>query len=152
MSVIKVVVLRLAKIPDMARIWKEPWDSSPTRHAVDWSAEGIVDWSPDALASIEAHKTNPTLVPHESVFVHVCSFTFRFESLPQLERVIAYYERKTLPSGMIPAGVFLFYGGDSGEAQRWYERLPLFLREEPKRRKVVKALREARAYFDRGLC
>jgi hypothetical protein len=127
----------------MARIWKEPWDSSPSRHAVDWSPDGIVDWSPDALSSIEAHKKNPTLVPHESVFVHVCSFTFRFESLPQLERAIAYYERKTLPSSIIPTGVC-----NSGEAQRWYERLPLFLREEPKRRKVVKALREARAYFD----
>jgi hypothetical protein len=132
----------------MARIWKEPWDSSTSRHAVDWSAEGIVDWSPDAIAPIEAHKKNPTLVPHESVFVNVCSFTFRFESLPQLERVIAYFEQKILPSSIIPAKEFLDYGGDSGEAQRWYERLPLFLREEPKRQKVVKALRGARAYFD----
>ena len=125
----------------MARIWKEPWDSSPSRHAVDWSPEGIVDWSPDTMAPIEAHKRNPTLVPHESVFVHVCSFTFRFDAPAQLDRAIAYYERKILPSSIIPGGVF------SGEEQRWYERLPMFLREEPKRRKVVKALREARAYF-----
>ena len=115
---------------------------------MDWSAEGIVDWSPDAIAPIEAHKKNPTLVPHESVFVNVCSFSFRFESLPQLERVIAYYEQKILPSSIIPTNEFHDYGGDSGEAQRWYERLPLFLREEPKRRKVVKALRAARAFFD----
>ena len=115
---------------------------------MDRSPEGIVDWSSDALAPVEAHKKNPTLAPHESVFVHVCSFTFRFDSLPQLERAIAYYERKILPSSMIPAGVFHSYGGDSGEAQKWCERLPLFLREEPKRHKVVKALRDARAYFD----
>ena len=73
---------------------------------------------------------------------------FRFESLPQLERAIAYYERKILPSSIIPKEKFHDYGGFSGEAHRWYERLPLFLREEPKRRKVVKALRAARTYFD----
>lgn len=101
-----------------------------------------MDWSPDTLAPIEAHKRNPTLVPHESVFVHVCSFTFRFDALAQLERAVAYYERKIVPSSIIPGG-----GVFSGEEQRWYERLPLFLREEPKRRKVVKALKDARAYF-----
>lgn len=133
----------------MARIWKEPWDTSTSRHAVDWSVEGIVDWSPDALAPIEAHKKNPTLVPHESVFVDVCSFTFRFESLPQLERAIAYYEQKILPSSIFPKTKEGHnYSADSGENQRWYERLPLFLREEPKRQKVVKALRAARAQFD----
>jgi len=100
------------------------------------------------LWTIEAHNKNPTLAPHESVFVDVCSFTFRFEGLPQLERAIAYYEQKILPSSIIPPKGFHDYGGDSGEAQRWYERLPLFLREEPKRRKVAKALRAARAYFD----
>jgi len=115
---------------------------------VDWSVEGIVDWSPDALAPIEAHKKNPTLVPHESVFVNVCSFTFRFESLPQLERAIAYYEQKILPSSILPKPKEGYSYGDSGEAQRWYERLLQFLREEPKRRKVVKALREARGQFD----
>jgi hypothetical protein len=76
------------------------------------------------LPPIEAHKKNPALVPHESVFVNVCSFTFRFESLPQLERAIAYYEQKILPSSIIPTKEFSDYGGDSGEAQRWYERLP----------------------------
>src|SRR5437899_848802 len=131
----------------MARIWKEQWDTSTSRHAANWSAEGIVDWSPDAVAPIEAHKKNPRLVPHESVFVNVCSFTFRFESLPQLERAIAYYEQKILPSSIIPAKEFNNYGFDSGEAERWYERLPLYLREEPKRQKVVKALRAARAHF-----
>jgi len=124
----------------MARIWKETWVSSTSKGAADWSA--------DALATIQAHKENPTLLRHESVFVHVCSFTFRFETLPQLERVIAYYEQKIPPSSIIPTNELSAYGGDHGEVQRWYERLPLFLREEPKRQKVIKALHDARAYFD----
>jgi len=57
---------------------------------------------PKGLWTIEAHNKNPTLAPHESVFVDVCSFTFRFEGLPQLERAIAYYEQKILPSSIIP--------------------------------------------------
>jgi len=40
-------------------------------------------------------------------------------------------------------------GYDHGECERWFERLPLFLREEPKRRRVVKALQEALAVFKR---
>ncbi len=129
----------------MARIWKEDWDSSITRHPVDWSEEGIMDWELDALAPIEAHKRAPTLMRHQSVFVHVCSFTFRFESRPQLERVIAFYEQKIHPSSIIPCAERI---PDCGEAQRWYERLPLYLREEPKRRKVIKALHTARTYFE----
>jgi hypothetical protein len=35
------------------------------------------------------------------------------------------------------------YNGIHWEAQRWFERLPMYLLEEPKRRKVVLALRQA---------
>ncbi len=75
-------------------------------------------------------------------FVAVCSFTFSFQSLDQLRACLRYYSRKLHPSGRINLGV-----ADHWEVQWWYERLPLYLREEPKRQKVVKALSRALAAF-----
>jgi hypothetical protein len=80
--------------------------------------------------------------------VSVCSFTFRFDSKEQLKRVLRFYEQKILPSSREPISVVRQRGGDQSEAQRWFERLPLYLREEPKRVKVVKALRDALKEFD----
>ena len=41
-------------------------------------------------------------------------------------------------------------GGDHWEYQRWFELLPMYLLEEPKRRKVVAALSEALKLAERG--
>ena len=35
-------------------------------------------------------------------------------------------------------------------SQRWYERLPLFLQEKPKKEKILKALNEAIARIEAG--
>ena len=64
-----------------------------------------------------------------------------------VERVLNYYEQKIVPSSREPEICVGLRGGDHSEAERWFERLPLFLREEPKRLKVVKALREALNMF-----
>src|SRR6202041_3643655 len=56
----------------MARIWKEAFDSA--KHG------GMPDGLPDAFEPQRRHWTAPTLIPHEVVFVSVCSFTFRFDS------------------------------------------------------------------------
>jgi len=93
------------------------------------------------------HSTAPTVIPHHVVFVYVCSFTFRFDTKEQLERVLRYYEQKIVPSSRQSESVLGLRGGDRGEAERWFEKLPLFLREEPKRLKVVKALRDALKMF-----
>jgi hypothetical protein len=119
----------------MARIWKERFD--PSKHG------NLPDAVADASGSIRQHWTAPTLIPHHVVFVSVCSFTFRFDSKEQLERVLRYYEQKIVPTSREPESVWALRGGDHGEAERWFEKLPLFLREEPKRLKVVKALRDA---------
>ncbi len=37
---------------------------------------------------------------------------------------------------------------DHWECGRWFERLPLFFREESKRQKVIKALRDALRKFE----
>jgi hypothetical protein len=123
----------------MARIWKERFD--PAKHG------GLPDASPDAIEPLTRHWTAPTLIPHDIVFVSVCSFTFRFDSKEQLERVLDYYEQKVVPTSRESESVWGLRGGDHGEAERWFERLPLFLREEPKRLKVVKALRDAANTF-----
>jgi hypothetical protein len=123
----------------MARIWKEAFES--VKHG------GLPDGLPDAVEPLRRHWTAPTLISHDVVFVSVCSFTFRFYSRQQLERVLNHYEQKVVPSSREPESVWGLRGGDHSEAQRWFERLPLFLREEPKRLKVVKALRDALKMF-----
>ena len=105
------------------------------------------DGLPDVVGPLMRHCTAPTLIPHDLVFVSVCSFTFRFDTKEQLERVLHYYEQKIVPSSRQPESVWGLRGGDRAEAERWFETLPLFLREEPKRLKVVKALRDALKTF-----
>ena len=124
----------------MARIWRERFDSA--RHG------GLPDALPDAVVPIRRHWSAPTIIPHDVIFVSVCSFTFRFDTKEQLQRVLHYYEQRTVPSSREPESVWGLRGGDHREAERWFERLPLFLREEPKRLKVVKALRDALKMFE----
>jgi len=97
----------------MARIWKEAFDSA--RHG------GMPDDSLDAVEPRRLHLTAPTLIPNEVVFVSVCSFTFRFDSRQQLERVLNYHERKIVPSSRQPESTWSLRGGDRSEAERWFE-------------------------------
>ena len=88
--------------------------------------------------------------------VRVASFTFRFCSLEQLRDCLAYYEMKTHPSSMIPEEkIAADLGSDWRrkrwpELQRWFDKLPMYLLEEPKRQKVVKALTEALQLVESG--
>jgi hypothetical protein len=81
--------------------------------------------------------------------VRVASFTFRFESIAQLRECIQYYEKKIHPSSRIAAKKIASELGEdwrelrSWDVERWFERLPMYLLEEPKRQKAIKALREA---------
>lgn len=108
----------------MARIWKEPH-------------------------KIPNGQTN--LVQPYTIVVRVASFTFRFSTTQQLRDCLAYYQQKVHPSSRIPAKDI---AADIGEdwrtlrgwnVERWFERLPMYLLEEPKREKVVKALSRALA-------
>ena len=116
----------------MARIWKERYEPYKHRNRM---------WPPPADTSPDRK-----LVPLYVYFVHVCSFTFEFHSFAQIEACLAYYSAKVRPSSRLP-----FYtenlGGDHYEAQRWFERLPMYLLEESKRVRVVKALVRAQAEF-----
>ena len=96
------------------------------------------------------------LAPRDVILVRVASFTFRFTTTKQLKECIDYYERKTHPSSRMPAGeIAADLGPDwrelrSWEVERWFERLPMYLLEEPKRQKVLKALRETLVLVERS--
>ena len=96
------------------------------------------------------------LAPRNLIVVRVASFAFRFESAEQLRACLKYYEQKTRPSSRIAAKVLAADLGEdwrqlrSWEVERWFERLPMYLLEEPKRKKVIKALSEALALMEAG--
>jgi hypothetical protein len=117
----------------MAKIWKEVFDAS--RHS---NKMWVVDSVPYPKA---------TFVPRWVFFVRVCSFTFEFHSLKQIEACLEYYSQKIHPSSRLPVYTES-YGGDHWETQRWFEQLPMYLLEEPKRQKVMKALASALEQFE----
>ena len=120
--------------------------------------------SPAAILSIVARiwkerlKTSGivNLAPSETIFVRVASFTFRFTTTKQLRECIKYYEQKTHPSSRIPARVIAANLGPDWrelrgwDVERWFERLPMYLLEEPKRQKVLKALHKTLALVQTG--
>jgi len=81
---------------------------------------------------------------------------FRFETVERLRECIKYYEKKARPSSRIAAKTLAadleedwreLRGWD---VERWFERLPMYLLEEPKRQKVLKALSTALALAETG--
>ena len=123
----------------MARISKEK-RSGGDHH---WKAPGQV------RRRREQASKNPTLIPQDDIVVRVASFTFRFVSVEHLRDCLAYFQKKTHPSGRYPSKRLASEIGPEWrklrgwEVERWYERLPMYLLEEPKRQKVVKALEKA---------
>ncbi len=88
--------------------------------------------------------------------VRVASFTFRFVSVEHLRECLAYFQQKTRPTSRVSAKKLASQLGDdwrtqrSWEVERWYERLPMYLLEEPKREKVVRALSQALQLIESG--
>jgi hypothetical protein len=74
-------------------------------------------------------------------FVEVASFTFQFESLAHLNECLQFFRQKLHPTSRQPDVWLEHYW------QRWFERLPQWLFEEPKRVKVVAALERAAKDF-----
>jgi hypothetical protein len=117
----------------MPRYWKEPYTG--TRYGDD---------PPDALPAPARG-----LVVQDLICVSVCSFTFRFYSGDEIREYIAFFEKKTHRSSTLP----MPKGADSffrWHAQRWYERLPMYLQEDSKRERILKALRKALNLLDAG--
>jgi len=87
-----------------------------------------------------------TLVPYKVCLVDVCGFEFIFHSVMEIELCLEYYRRPHHPSSRLPVETGN-YGGDHGETQRWFEKLPNYLLEKSKRPKVVSALERALARY-----
>ncbi len=117
----------------MARLWAERLN--PERH-VDYMLTTHIGGSPPDPA-------RDRLIDRWVYFVVVCGFTFEFHSLEQIERALSYFEHKTHPTSALPGVTLEHYW------QRWFERLPLWLFEEPKRLRVISALRRAERHFGR---
>jgi hypothetical protein len=115
----------------MPRIWSEHFDW--TKHH---------NQMPEVESFAPEQNRAPTLIPRLVYFVSVCSFTFEFHSIKQIQTCLDYYSRKIQPSSRYTVGA-----ADHAESQRWFERAPLFLREERKRQQVVKALENALVTF-----
>ena len=92
--------------------------------------------------------------PEQTYFVRVCSFTFRFTNLKQLQLCRAYYQQKVRPSSRLPYSAireFIETGQRGREVQRWFDRLPMHLLENGKRERVCSALERAhREWSKRG--
>lgn len=97
-----------------------------------------------------------SLAPRRVIVVRVASFAFRFKTVQRLRECIKYYEKKTRPTSRIPAKTL---AADLGEdwrvlrgwdVERWFERLPMYLLEEPKRQKMLKTLDRALALAESG--
>lgn len=97
-----------------------------------------------------------SLIPRHVIVVRVASFTFRFGTIRQLRECIKYYEKKTRPSSRVAAKTLAAELGEGWRAlrgwdiERWFERLPMYLLEEPKRQKVLKALSQALELAESG--
>jgi hypothetical protein len=105
---------------------------------------------------VERHDGKASLLPRHVIVVRVASFAFRFESVERSRKCIKYYERKTRPSSRIAGKILSAELGEDWrklrgwEVERWFERLPMYLLEEPKRQKVLKALSRALAQAESG--
>jgi hypothetical protein len=95
-----------------------------------------------------------SLLPRNVVIVRVASFTFKFQTVEQLRECLSYYEKRIHPSSRIPAKRSEAYLGKDWrrlrgwDVERWFERLPMYLLEEPKRQKVLKALAKTLALIE----
>jgi hypothetical protein len=104
--------------------------------------------------SLERLDGKASLLPRDVIVVHVASFTFRFGTVNELRECTKYYEQKTHPSSRIAAGTLASDLGEDWrelkgwEVEGWFERLPMYLLEEPKRKRVLKALSKALALVE----
>ncbi len=118
----------------MPQYWTEPFDPRKHTDHMDGSAQSCGD------SVAHAHLLVVTVY-----FVRVCSFTFEFHNIAQIQAAIGYYDRKVHQTSRLAVGA-----ADHWECERWFERLPQYLLEEPKRERVVKSLRRALIKFGNG--
>ena len=108
----------------MARYWREMAD--PEKHFDFMSSHNE--------GGVPIPKSSDNLVPKWVYFADVCSFTFQFATIEQVNQCIAYFEQKTHPSTIDNHPPFEHYW------QPWYCKLPKGLNKKAKKQKVLKVL------------
>ena len=115
----------------MSRHWQERFDSG--------THEDLMH----GLWPLTVHPPKDRLIEQWVYFVRVAGFTFQFLSVEEMRECLQFFETKIHPSGRPkpnPSWVHWYHP--------WYERIPGWLVEEPKRLKVVKAVTRALAEFE----
>ena len=118
----------------MSRHWKELLDTD--RHINYMNSRWVGGLPPTA--------PRDNLLTSWVYFVEACSFTFQLHSLEQLRHCLRYFQIKIHASDREARVDREHYW------QPWYQRLPQYLFEEPKRKKVVVTLERALADFEAG--
>ena len=111
----------------MARWWREPLDVEKHRDLM----------STTDIGGMQIEPLRDRLLERQIYFVEVSGFTFQFVSVEQIRAALAYFTERIHRSSRQPDVVLEHYW------QSWYERLPQWLSEEPKRVKVISALLKA---------
>ena len=83
---------------------------------------------------------NP-LTPSINYFVEVCGFTFQFGTLDDMREAREWFSIKVHPSSRLPDSVWL--RAEHDVAQKWHERLPVFIKKGSKRGRIIRAFDEA---------
>ena len=96
------------------------------------------------LTDCYARQMNKLPINKWIYYVYVCRFTFAFFSLEDVPYYIRYYSTKILPSRILNTP-----HSDNDARQDTFTRLPLYLRDNSKRLRVVKALQAALAEFQK---
>src|SRR5262245_24570052 len=131
----------------MARFWKEAYTLERAL------AAGIRDFENAPYVGVpnDAWLGRPEFRdwPEWIYYVEVCRFTFAFFSLGMIREYLDFYSRKVLPSSRFHGASPFSQGAAAslGDGQTRFERLPLRLRQESKRVRVVKALERALQVF-----
>jgi hypothetical protein len=128
----------------MARMWKEPYTQEKY-------LESTGHWDEYSFRSgncIELKSGGFMVLPPENAgrwiyYVEVCRFTFVFTSLGEISRYLDFYSEKGRGGCRRADG----RPHPRDEGQNAFSRLPLRLRKEPKRQKVVQALKQALEVF-----
>ena len=126
------------RLTRMATIWSETYD--PQKHSdAMWPIPGVPQRDQWRTASLQTHVV---------YFVRVCSFTFKFLSIQQLEECQRFFAQKIRPSGRRDVHDF---DPDPGLihslSQKWHEKLPMYLLEERRRVPIFRALTQALQEF-----
>jgi len=75
--------------------------------------------------------------------VEVCNFTFKFSNKEEIQEYIDYFSSKTHPSTRVEKTNHFYHY----DAQTKFTRLPMKLKSNQKRPKVIKALKQAITHF-----